>query len=77
MHKLDHRAWTFQSSYQLAWSALQHLSIDPEYCTTLQDITDDDLKVAGDLTDERRYGQRSDSLPWFWCIGYENNTSSP
>ena len=57
VHKLDHRAWTFRSSYRLAWSALQHLSIDPEYCTTLQDITDDDLKVAGDLMDEQRYGQ--------------------
>ena len=76
MHKLDHRAQTFQSTYRLAWTALQHLSIDPKYCTTLQDITDDDLKVAGDLTDKQRYGQRSDSLPWFWCIGYENNTSS-
>ena len=52
VHKLDHRARTFRSSYQLAWSTLQHLSIDPEYCTTLQDITDGDLKVAGDLTDE-------------------------
>ena len=52
VHKLDHRAWTFQSTYQLAWAALQCLSIDPEYCATLQDITDDDLKVAGDLMDE-------------------------
>ena len=77
VHKLDHRAWTFWSTYWLAWSTLQCLSIDPEYCTTLQDITDDDLKVAGDLTDEQRYGQWSDSLPWFWCIKYENNTSSP
>ena len=52
VHKLDHRAWTFQSTYQLARAALQCLSIDPEYCATLQDITDDDLKVAGDLMDE-------------------------
>lgn len=37
--------------------------------STLHDITDDDMKVAGDLTDERRFGQRSDTLPWFWRIG--------
>ena len=77
VHKLDHRAWTFQPLYPLAWSTLQCLSIDPEYCATLQDITDDYLMVAGDLMDEWRYGQQLDSLPWFWCIGYENNTSSP
>ena len=76
VHKLDHRAQTFQSTYQLARTTLQHLSVDPEYCATLQDITDDDLKVAGDLMDKQRYGQQLDSLPWFWCIGYENNTSS-
>jgi len=49
--------------------ALQHLSVDPEYMATLRNITDDDLKVAGDLTDERRVRQQSDALPWFWQFG--------
>ncbi|KIM76560.1 hypothetical protein PILCRDRAFT_77628, partial [Piloderma croceum F 1598] len=55
--------------YRQARGALQRLSIDPEYVATLHDIMDDDLKVAGDLTDERRFGQRSDALPWFWRFG--------
>jgi hypothetical protein len=48
---------------------LQRLDIDLEYLATLYDITDNDLNVAGDLTDERRFGQRADTLPWFWLIG--------
>jgi hypothetical protein len=51
--------------------------IDQEYVATLHDIMDDDLKVARDLTDERRVGQRSDALPWFWRFGDEIDTGSP
>ena len=57
--------------------ALRHLSVDPEYLATLRDITDDDLKVAGDLTDERRVGQRSDALPWFWRFGDAVESGGP
>ncbi|KAI0245541.1 hypothetical protein BJV78DRAFT_1137879, partial [Lactifluus subvellereus] len=42
-----------------------------------KDITDDDLKVVGDITDERRFRQRSDALPWFWRIRDINNSSGP
>ena len=47
---------------------LEHLNIDLEYLKMLHDIMDDDFKVSGDLTNERRYGQQSDTLPWFWRI---------
>ncbi|KIM72965.1 hypothetical protein PILCRDRAFT_15660 [Piloderma croceum F 1598] len=69
VHKLDAEARKCQAMYRQARGALQRLSIDPEYVATLHDITDDDLKVAGDLTDECRFGQRSDALPWFWQFG--------
>ncbi|KIM91744.1 hypothetical protein PILCRDRAFT_850 [Piloderma croceum F 1598] len=69
VHKLDAEARKCRATYRQARGALQCLSIDPEYVATLHDITDDDLKVAGDLTDERRFGQRSDALPWFWRFG--------
>ena len=77
VHKLDAEAQTFWCTYQLAWNALQHLEANPEYMATLHDITNNDLRVAGDLTDERRYGQRLDSLPWFWQTGYDNNSNGP
>jgi hypothetical protein len=41
--------------YRQAQGALQHLSIDPEYVVTLHDIMDDDLQVAGDLTNEQKF----------------------
>jgi hypothetical protein len=56
---------------------LQHPQIEVEYLDTLQDITDDDMMVAGDLTDERRFGQRSDMLPWFWWIGNMDGSDGP
>ena len=69
VHKLDAEARKCRATYRQAINALRHLEVDPEYLATLHDITDDDLKVAGDITDERRFGQRSDTLPWFWRIG--------
>ena len=77
VHKLDAEARKCRSTYRQAQNALQRLSIDPEYLATLRDITNDDLKVAGDLTDERRFGQRSDTLPWFWWIGEAVDSSGP
>jgi hypothetical protein len=77
VHKFDSDARRCRSTYRYARSALQHLQIEAEYLDTLQDITDDDMKVAGDLTDERRFGQRSDTLPWFWRIGNADGSDGP
>jgi len=65
VHKLDAQAWKCWSTYRHAQSTLQHLAFDPEYLVTLLDITHDDLKVAGDLTNKVRFSQWSDTLPWF------------
>jgi len=77
VHKFDADARQCRSTYRYACSALQRLHIEAEYLDTLQDITDDDMKVAGDLTDERRFGQRSDTLPWFWRIGNADGSDGP
>ena len=69
IHKLDAQARKHQFTYHQARNVLECLNIDPEYLKTLHDITDDDFKVSGDLTNERRYGQWSDTLSWFWRIG--------
>ena len=58
VHKSDAEARKFRSTYRQARNALRRLNIDPGYVMTLHDITDNDLKVSGDLTDERRFGQR-------------------
>jgi hypothetical protein len=77
VHKSDAEARKFRSTYRQARNALRRLNIDPGYVMTLHDITDDDLKVSGDLTDERRFGQRSDTLPWFWRTGVLVDASGP
>jgi hypothetical protein len=77
VHKLDGEARKFRATYRQARRALTHLEADPEYLATLHDITDNDLKVTGDITDEGRFGQRSDTLPWFWRIGEPDFTSGP
>jgi hypothetical protein len=77
VHKFDAEARKCQSTYRYARSALQRLPIDHKYSKTLHPITDDDLKVAGDLTDEARFGQQSDTLPWFWRVGEAVCDSGP
>src|ERR1700691_1920403 len=75
VHRLDVQAQKCQSTYRHSRSALQRLGFNPEYLVTLLDITNNDLKVAGNLTDEGRFGQRSDTLPWFQWIGDIVNSS--
>jgi hypothetical protein len=62
VHKLDTEARKCQTIYCHARIALQHLSCDPECLATLQDITKDNLKVTGDITDKQQFGQQSDTL---------------
>ena len=52
VYKFDADTQQCRSTYQYARSALRRLQIDPEYLATLRDITEDDMKVARDLTDE-------------------------
>ena len=63
--------------YCQVWSALHWLDIDSAYQETLLDITDDNMKVAGDITDENQFGQWSDTIPWFWRIGEPVGSSGP
>jgi hypothetical protein len=57
--------------YLHARSALRRLPVDQDYLDTLKDITEADMKMSGDVTEENRFGQRSDTLAWFWRQGGE------
>ena len=69
IHKFDTEARKHRNIYNICRDALRRLDIDPEYLETLRDITEDDMKMAGDITEEHRVGQRSDTLAWFWRHG--------
>jgi len=51
---------------------LIRLDIDRNYLSILQDITPEDMKMAGDVTEENRVGQRSSMLAWFWRLGSDS-----
>jgi len=69
VHKFDTEARKHRSMYNHARSALHRLPADQDYLETLQDITEADMKMSGDITEEQRFGQRSDTLAWFWRQG--------
>ena len=69
VHKLDAEAQKHRSIYHHTQSALQWLDIGSDYLETLSNIADDDIKVAGDITDENRFGQWSDTIPCFGRLG--------
>lgn len=57
-------------SYRRARKAILALSIGPELRRMYLPIGREDLKTA-DITDERRLGQSTSTLAWFWRLGAE------
>lgn len=76
VHKYDAIAKKWRRRYHQARSALERLPGTAEYLKTLLPITEEDMKVAGDITEENRFGQRSDTLPWFWRVGEPDGNGS-
>lgn len=71
VNRLEAQVQRYCNAYERAWKALATLGVlDSRY----PEITRDDLKMPGDITEENRIGQRSDSLAWFWRLG-PNTTS--
>jgi hypothetical protein len=73
VHNLDKQARSHRHAYRQHYAALQKLNLFTEELGELQDITDQDMKVPGDLTEEARYNQSRDKLPWFWVLRTEDS----
>ena len=69
IHKFDADARKHRNLYLHSQSALRRLPVDHTYLDTLKDITEGDMKMSGDVTEENRFGQRSDVLARFWRQG--------
>jgi hypothetical protein len=53
------------ADYRRAKAALDRLeATDPKF----KDVAKEDLNVPGDIIEENRIGQRSDTLAWFWRL---------
>ena len=72
VNKQDAIARQHKRAYDRARKALIRLDIDREYLSTLFDITPEDMKMSGDVTEENRMGQRSSTLAWFWRLGSDS-----
>jgi hypothetical protein len=69
VNKQDALAKKHQKAYEEARKTLIALGTeDDTYMDTLQDITPADMKMSGDIVEENRVGQRSDTMAWFWRI---------
>ncbi|KAG9315413.1 hypothetical protein JVU11DRAFT_4564 [Chiua virens] len=55
-------------SYHRARKALKSLGANQDVLQKYQDIQQADLRLSKDITEENRFGQSSDVLPWFWRI---------
>ena len=56
-------------SYHRARESLSRSEVSQDILQKYQVIKPDELGVSKDITEENRFGQSSDSLPWFWRIG--------
>ena len=63
-------------SYHRARESLSRLETSQDILQKYQLIKPDELGVSKDITEENRFGQGSDILPWFWRIKGSQNEPS-
>jgi hypothetical protein len=63
-------------TYRRAQNALRQLDANQEILDKYKDIQKTDLKVNTDMVEENRFGQRSDTLAWFWRMGPQSQSDS-
>jgi hypothetical protein len=63
-------------SYHRARESLSRLEASQDILQKYQLIKPEELGVSKDITEENRFGQGSDILPWFWRIGGSQLESS-
>lgn len=61
-----------QQSYNSARQALVALDAPEDIMDKYQFLSDDDLQVNADITEENRFGQRNHELPWIWRVHGQN-----
>jgi hypothetical protein len=60
--------------YKHARWALERLGALKETLEKYRGIEKEDLKMSSDMVEENRFGQRNDTLPWFWRLGPQADT---
>lgn len=60
-------------AYRRARNALERLGADDAMMRRYEKLEKEDLKLSKDVTEENRFGQRNDVLPWFWRLEGQNS----
>jgi hypothetical protein len=64
------------SCYRRARNALERLEADEDILEKYREIKKEDLKMSSDMVEENRFGQRNDTLAWFWHLGPQTDAES-
>jgi hypothetical protein len=59
-------------AYRRARKALERLGANDATLLQYQELRSEHLRLSGDITEENRVGQRSETLPWFWRLDGQN-----
>jgi hypothetical protein len=60
--------------YRHAKKTLEDLGADEVVLNKYRNIEKGDLKMSADMLEENRFGQRNDSLAWFWRLGPQDDS---
>lgn len=58
--------------YRRTRTAMERLGADDATMDRYAELKREDLKLSADITEENRFGQRNDVLPWFWRLDGTN-----
>ena len=66
MESTDEKVNSHVHAYKRARQAMVTLGADEDIMQWFKDIMPEDIKVSTDVTEEVRWNQRNEVLPWFW-----------
>jgi hypothetical protein len=69
IHRLTLKVNRDVRSYHRARDAMVTLGASDDLLTKYQEVSPEDLSIVKEVTEENRFGQGSDVLPWFWRVG--------
>ena len=66
MGSTDEKVNSHVHAYKRVRQAMVTLGADEDIMQWFKDIMPEDIKVSTDITEEVRWNQRNEVLPWFW-----------
>lgn len=68
VNKIEVQVQAFARTYRTARNALIQLRAGKKILDHFEELSQEDLKMSGDIIEENRMGQRNEKLAWFWRL---------